>query len=134
MRMLEDFRRSLQPSQHSAALEQWNGNIGSITKKVPAKDVLPGPAEKVQLASRADRAGLHSILQSVITVSIAVRCSSATKHDIHKLQHIIRSTKKAIWPSLTPCWSCTPPEPGSMQRKSSPTHHTPAITYSSSFP
>ncbi|KAI4875055.1 hypothetical protein NFI96_010052 [Prochilodus magdalenae] len=58
----------------------------------PIEDVLPASSEEVQPVPGADGTVLHC--HHRITMSITVWGSSATKHDIHRQQCIIRSAEK----------------------------------------
>lgn len=65
-------------------------------------------------------------VESIITSSIMLWESSATKENIHRLHDIIRlgEKKKAEKTTWVEIWICTTPEPGIGWRESFQFHHT----------
>ncbi|KAK1794910.1 hypothetical protein P4O66_010108, partial [Electrophorus voltai] len=88
------------PWSHSSSWVLQGPEVGHQHQRYhqenPAEDVLPASDEEVQPTLGADGPVQHCHKESVITISIIVWGSSATKHYNHRLQHIIRSAEKTI--------------------------------------
>lgn len=75
---------------------EWDSNISSITKRPQKRMYILRQLKKFNLPQELMVQFYTAIIESVITTSITGSCSSATKHDIHKLQHIIRYAEETI--------------------------------------
>ncbi|KAK1784177.1 hypothetical protein P4O66_020698, partial [Electrophorus voltai] len=73
---------------------KWDSNISSIIKRTQQRIYFLCQLRKFNLPHELIVLFNSAIIESVITTSITVWGSSATKHDIHRLQCIIRSAEK----------------------------------------
>ncbi|KAI4895174.1 hypothetical protein NFI96_005327 [Prochilodus magdalenae] len=73
---------------------KWDCNISSIIKKGQQRMYFQGQLRKFNLSQELMVQFYTDTIESVITSSITAWGSSSTKHDIHKLQRIIRSAEK----------------------------------------
>ncbi|KAI4895321.1 hypothetical protein NFI96_009024 [Prochilodus magdalenae] len=81
---------------------KWDCNISSIIKKAQQRMYFLHQLRKFNLSQELMVQFYTATIESVITSSITVWGSSATKHDIHRLQCIIRSAEKTTGVKLPP--------------------------------
>ena len=73
---------------------KWDSNISSIIKRAQQRMYFLRQLRKFNLPQELMVRFYTAIIESVITTSITVWGSSATKHDLHRLQRIIRSAER----------------------------------------
>ncbi|KAI4884696.1 hypothetical protein NFI96_014121 [Prochilodus magdalenae] len=88
---------------------KWDCNISSIIKKAQQRMHFLRQLRKFNLSQELMVQFYTATIESVIAPSITAWGNSATKHDIHRLQRIIRSAEKITgittpWPSPVPAW------------------------------
>ncbi|XP_037394180.1 uncharacterized protein LOC119263444 [Pygocentrus nattereri] len=73
---------------------KWDSNISSIIKRALQRMCFLRQLRKFNLPQELMVWFCTAIIESIITTSITVWGSSATKHDLHRLQRIIRSAER----------------------------------------
>ena len=80
---------------------KWDCNISSIIKKAQQRMYFLRQLRKFNLSQELMVQFYTATIESVITSPITMWGSPATKHDIHRLQRIIRSAEKTTGESRT---------------------------------